>query len=121
MMYVISKGVNENVISISAHGNVTHEDYAQVLIPAVDEKIKAHGKVRLLYHLGSDVTGCDIEAVWDDARTGVQHFTAFEKIAVVTDIAWIKAAVQTFGIFKTRPVKIFSNVEIVEATSWINT
>ena len=120
MIEIINKGFNENVIALSAHGKVTHADYKLVLIPAVDEKIKAHGKVRLLYHVGSDVTGCEIKAVWDDACTGIQHFTAFEKIAVVTNISWLRVAVETFGIFKPGPVKIFANGEIIEATSWIN-
>ncbi len=120
MIEVITKGFNDNVIALSAHGKVTHEDYERVLIPTVNEKIKAHGKVRLLYHLGSDVTNFEMEAVWDDARTGMQHFTAFEKIAVVTDFLWIKDAVNIFGIFKPCPVKTFPNDEAGEARLWIN-
>jgi hypothetical protein len=120
MIEVISRGFNQNVIAFSAHGKVTHEDYRLVLIPAVDEKIKAHGKARLFYHLGSDVTGCEVEAVWDDVCTGLQNFTAFEKIAVVTNIRWLRFAVKAFGIFKPSPVKTFPNGNIIEATSWIN-
>ena len=121
MIEVITKGMNANVIAFSAHGKVTHEDYAQVLIPTVNEMVKQYGKVRLFYHLGCDVTGYEIKALCDDSRIGIQQFTAFEKIAVITDIIWLKDAVKIFGVIKPCPVKTFSNAEISTANDWINT
>ena len=120
MIEVITDGMNANVIAFSAHGKVTHDDYVQVLIPTVNDMIAKHGKVRLFYHLGKDVTGYEIEAIWDDARSGIRHFSAFEKIAVITDIVWLKDAVKIFAVIKPCPVKTFPNAEIVTANDWIN-
>lgn len=121
MIEIIDKGMNENVVAVSARGKVTHEDYTNVLIPEVEQKIGGNAKVRLFYHLGEEVTGFELGALWDDARTGLQHFTAFEKIAVVTDITWIKDAIIIFGFFKPCPVRTFPNSELEEAAAWINT
>ena len=79
MIELISEGLRGNVVGLAAHGKVSHKDYQLVVIPAVEEKIKMHGKVRLLFQLGNDFTGYTAEAIWDDAKIGLQHLTAFEK------------------------------------------
>jgi hypothetical protein len=121
MIEVIDKGMNANVIALSAYGKVTHQDYVRVLIPAVEEKIRTNDKIRLFYHLGEGITGFDLEAIWDDARTGLKHFSAFEKIAVVTDIVPLRDAIKVFRVFRGCPVQVYSNEDFAEAASWINT
>ena len=44
----------EHVIGFTAKGKVTGEDYASVLIPAIEEKLKKHSKINFLYHMGKD-------------------------------------------------------------------
>ena len=78
MIKIISDLPN-NVLGFESSGTVTGEDYETVLIPAVEEKLKAFPKVRLLYHLGSEFTGYDMEAMWDDAKIGFKHLKAWEK------------------------------------------
>ena len=48
-----------NVAGFTARGKVTGEDYEKVLIPIIEEKLKDHSKIRLLYHLDEGVTGLD--------------------------------------------------------------
>jgi hypothetical protein len=55
-------------------------------VPAIDERLKVHKKVRLLYQLGEDFTGYKAEAIFDDAGLGVGHLTAFERFAVSTHV-----------------------------------
>jgi hypothetical protein len=120
MIEPITEGMRGNVVALKALGKVTHEDYAQVVIPAIEEKISAHGKIRFFYHLGEDFTGYSAEAIWDDAKIGVHHLTAFEKIAVVTNVSWIREAVRLFGVFVPCPVRVFSIENLPVAVAWIN-
>jgi hypothetical protein len=120
MIEVISEGMRGNVVALSAHGRVSHGDYTKVVVPNVEAKIKAYGKVRLLFHLGEDFTGYTAEAIWDDAKIGIHHLTAFEKIAVITNVPWVKEAVRFFGVFVPCPVKIFSNEDLPAAAAWVN-
>ena len=120
MIEQIIKGMRENVVALAAHGKVSHQDYLKVVIPAVEEKIRIHAKVRLFFHLGEDFTGYSAEAIWDDTKIGLQHLTAFEKIAVVTNVAWVKESVRLFGIFVSCPVRVFPNEEYAGAASWVN-
>jgi len=109
----------DNVLAITASDNVTGDDYDSIIIPAIDAKVKAHGKIRMLYHLGPDFTGFDAAAMWDDAATGFKHFTDFEKIAFVSDVDWINHMVSAFGFMMPCPVKVFSGNRLSEAGEWI--
>ena len=113
-------GLPDNVVAVAAHGTVAGDDYETVLIPALDRGLKTHEKVRLLYHLGSDFTGFTAAALWDDTKVGIRHLTAFEKIAVVTDVSWIVDAVKVFGFFIPCPVKVFGNDRLDDAKAWIS-
>jgi len=97
MIELITEGMKGNVVALTTHGKVSHEDREQVLIPAIEEKIKKFAKIRLFYHTGNDFTGYGAKAIWDDAKIAVQHSTAFERVAVVTDIFWVKETVGFFG------------------------
>ncbi len=109
----------DNVLAITASNNVTGKDYESVIIPAIEAKVEAHGKIRLLYHLGRDFTGFDAAAMWEDATTGLKHFTDFEKIAFVSDVDWINHTVSAFGFMIPCPVKVFSGRQLSEAGDWI--
>jgi hypothetical protein len=54
-------------------------------------------KIRMLYQLGSTFSGFTSGAMWDDAKLGITHRKSWEKIAIVTDVGWIKSAI---GVFK---------------------
>lgn len=102
-----------------AKGEVTGTDYETVLIPAVEEALATHPKIRLLYHLGEDFTGFDAKAMWDDAKVGLRHFTAWERVAVVSDITWLRGMVTAFSFVMPGQVQIFHNSEIEAAIKWV--
>jgi hypothetical protein len=119
-MIEIISDMPENVVAVTVSGKVTGEDYDKVLIPTLEEKLKKHKKIRLLYHLGIDFSGFTAEAMWDDAKVGIRRLTAFEKIAVVSDVDWIVGAVKVFGFIIPCPVRIFGNEGLHEAKAWVS-
>lgn len=124
-MLEIIEGLADNAVGFSAKGDVTSEDYETVLIPAVEEKLKSHDKIRLLYYLGSEFSRFEAGAMWDDAKVGLTHITEWEKIAIVTDVNWIQQAGKIFGLaIETKAVpgdvKVFHNSELEEAKDWIS-
>ncbi len=109
----------DHVLAITASNNISGEDYESIIIPAIEAKVEAHGKIRMLYHLGPDFTGFDAAAMWEDATTGLKHFNDFEKIAFVSDVDWINHMVSAFGFMIPCPVKVFSERKLSEASDWI--
>ena len=118
-MIEITSGMPDNVLAVTAHGMVTAQDYENVLLPAVDEALKRHSKIRFLFRTGKDFSGYTAGAMWDDAKLGVRHLTAFEKIAVVSDVPWLVQTVRFFGFLVPCPVKIFSGEKLGDAEAWI--
>lgn len=118
-MIEIMEGMPENIVAVSAGEKVTGEDYDNVLIPAIEDKLRKHGKIRVLYMLGPDFTGFTAEAMWDDAKIGIKHLTSYEKVAVVSDVSWVVNATKFFSFIMPCPVKTFSNEKLSEAKNWI--
>jgi len=109
----------DNAIGFSAKGDVTSEDYETILIPAVEAKLKEYGKIRLLYHLGPEFKSYKAGAMWDDTKVGLQHLTSWERIALVTDVEWIRAMAKVFGFMMHCHFKIYHNDQLAEAEAWI--
>jgi len=109
----------DNAIGFTAKGTVTAEDYESILIPAVEALFARHDKVRFLYHLGEEFSGFEAAAMWDDTKLGFKHLAHWERMAVVTDVDWIRAALKVFGVAIPGHVRVFHNRELAEATQWV--
>jgi len=110
----------DNVLGFTAKGTVTADDYESVIIPAVEELFSRNKKVRFLYHLGKDFAGFEVGAMWDDAKLGLKHLTGWERVAVVSDMDWIRGAMRVFGIAIPGHVRVFRNSELSDAVQWIS-
>ncbi len=109
----------DNVLGFTAKGKVTASDYEKVVIPAVEEHFSRRGKARFLYHLGPEFSGFEAAAMWDDTKLGLKHLTGWERMAVVTDVDWIRASVKIFGLAMPGHIRVFRNDELAEAKRWI--
>lgn len=108
-----------DVVAVVASGQVTGDDYETVLVPAIEERLKTHEKIRLLYQFGPEFKKFTTTALWDDAKVGFHHLTDFERIAVVADVGWIITMIK--GIARTMPcdIRTFANHELDQASHWI--
>lgn len=109
----------DNVLGFAAKGKVTASDYESFIIPAVEALFSRQGKVRFLYHLGEDFSGFEAAAMWDDTKLGLKHLGGWERMAVVSDVEWVRAAVKIFGLAIPGEIRVFHNSELGEAKRWI--
>ncbi len=110
-----------NIVCLQATGKLTHDDYQQVLIPRLEQVIKEHGKARILFAMGEEFHGWELEAMWDDAKFGMKHRTDFEKLAVVGSPKWLEWATKIAAIVVSGEVRTFPPGQLAEAQSWIKT
>lgn len=59
-------------------------------------------------------------AVWEDFKVGMEHLTRWERVAVVTDVEWIKHTMRFFGFLLAGPIRIFPASEAAQAREWIS-
>ncbi len=118
-MFELEQVTDSNILIVTAKGRVTDDDYEDILIPAMDSTLEKYGKVRILIQLGGDFDSIEGDAVWEDTKVGMKHFTSFEKCAIVSDKKWIRRSIKVFGFLVPGEVKLFANKQLAEAREWI--
>ena len=104
------------VIGYEVAGKLVAEDYRDILLPAI-EKAAHEGEVRIVIVIPG-FEGFSGGALWQDLKMGVEHWRAWKRIAVVTDVEWIIQGTNWFGWMTPGDVKQFPMSERVAAISW---
>jgi len=118
-MIEVMKGFPEHVVALKYSGHVTKGDYERILIPAVENALKLHGKLRLLFRVGPEFELIEPGAVLEDIKVGFAHLSHWERVAVVTDVGWLKGAVRAFAFLIPGQIKFFSLSDTETAYRWI--
>lgn len=116
------EGMPEGTLGFSAKGELTREEYKQVLLPAMRGAVES-GEVRLLFELGPEFERMAGGAMAEDAKAGVElgvgHHAAWKRFAVVTDIDWVHHAISLFGWIAPGEVKLFEHAQLDDAKAWV--
>jgi hypothetical protein len=116
MIQVISN-MPVGTIGLRASGNVSEEDYRDVLVPTINAAME-QGKVRLLYVL-EDEAGYKPGAVWADTKMWFKNLKGWERVAIVSDADWLENAVKAFGWLMPGEVKVFESDDVRDAKQWL--
>jgi hypothetical protein len=114
-MLELIEGLPKNVVGIVAKGRVTLQDCRDVLMPAIRQSRKRHAKIRLYYELNSRFPG----AAWDDLDLGLEHVSCCERVAIVTDIGWVRLTVKAVRFLIPSEIRVFAGVQAEEGLAWI--
>lgn len=117
--FTLIEGLPEDVLGISAAGEITARDYADTLAPLIRARLKTRPRLKLLYRLGPDFGGYSAGAVLSDARFGMTHWNDFSQVAIVTDVDWIARSVRLFAPLIPGEVRVFANAEFDAAKAWL--
>jgi hypothetical protein len=113
------EGFPDHVVAVAGKGQVTKKDYDEVLVPAVESAFKKQQKIRFYYELGPEFSGIDAGAAWQDFKEGVRHFFQWERMALVTDVDWIRRTINGFGVFMPGELRVFPYAERAAARAWV--
>lgn len=112
----------EGVLGFRFSGEVSRSDYDGTLIPALREAVEGGEGIRCVCELGSDFEGYEAGAIWEDLKTGAElgvgHHTAWKRIALVTDVDWIRRLTALFGWMTPGELKLFATGELEAAKEW---
>jgi len=114
-MLELVEGLPKNVVGIAASGRVTMQDCRDVLVPAIEKSLKRHDKIRLYYELNSRFPG----SAWDDLDLGLEHASSCERVAIVTDIGWVRLTVKAVRFLIPAKIRVFSTEQTEEGRAWI--
>ena len=105
------------VIGFETSGKIRAEDYRDVVLPAIERAAKT-GEVRFLIVMPK-FEGMSGGAVWHDLKVGIEHFGAWKRIALVTDVDWMAHMTSFFGWMTPGETKTFTLAERDQAIAWV--
>jgi hypothetical protein len=109
----------DDVLAFACRGTVTKADYDTVLVPAVTRALRGRDKIKLYYEIATDFEDMSPGAMWEDFVTGVEHRTQWDRVALLTDVEWMKKSTWLFRFLIPCPMKVFPTSESAEARKWI--
>jgi hypothetical protein len=102
-MLELIDGLPGNIVGIAVSGRLTMQDCQDVLVPAMQKSLKRHEKIRLYYELNSRFPG----AAWDELDLGLEHASRCERVAIVTDIGWVRLTVKALRFLIPSEIRVF--------------
>jgi stage II sporulation SpoAA-like protein len=113
----------ESTLGMRAWGEVTGGDYTDVLLPALHKAVEDSGEIRLLFQIGPDferfTAGMMATDITQGLGFGVKHWSAWKRMAVVTDVEWLRNAMQMFGWMTPGEARLFALDEVQQAKDWV--
>lgn len=112
-------GFPDDVVAIQLKGIITGKAYADKLVPLIDAKLEKHDHIKCLIVVDEAFISYTAGAAWDDMMLGIRHWNRFERIAVVTDIGWLRVSMRVFAPLIPAEFKLFELAQLDEAKGWI--
>jgi SpoIIAA-like len=110
-------------VGLRVWGEVTGADYTGVLLPAVRKAAEEDGDIRLVFEAGPDFQRFSASMIAADTTKGlgfgVKHWSAWKRMAVVTDVEWLRHAMQMLGWMTPGEARLFSLDELQQAKDWV--
>jgi hypothetical protein len=112
----------EGTLGFRSTGALTADDYRDTMIPPLHELVESGRPIRLLFEIGHDFQETPGGA-WEDIKSGVAlgigHHSAWERMALVSDLAWTQHAVKLLGWMSPGELRAFPSSELEEAKRWV--
>ncbi|MBE8721242.1 SpoIIAA family protein [Sphingobacterium pedocola] len=108
----------ENLIGFEAKGEVTADDFKNVVIPKVTAFIDRHDKINYMLVLNTDVSNFTTGAWLQDAWLGLKDLAKWNRAAIVSDNDTIKKITEVFTKVMPGEFKIFEHNRYNEAVQW---
>ena len=116
MIATIETGLPK-VVGVKLSGKLHDDDYRR-FVPMIESLLTAEGQVRLFVQF-EDFQGWDMHAAWDDFKFALQHYSDFERIAMVGDRRWEQWLASVCKPFTKAKVKYFDHSEVDAAWNWL--
>ncbi len=118
-MIEVLNDVASNVAGFKARGEVTKEDYENVVVPQVESKLANVGKIHFLLYLDTDVSNYTAGAWFEDFLIGLKHFTKWHRMAIVSDQEGVREVTDLFSFIAPGEAKGFTKNEYEAAKTWV--
>jgi hypothetical protein len=57
--------------------------------------------------------------MWDDVMLGMRHISGWDRVALVTDVPWLRTTAKATRFLVPADFRLFALAELEQAASWI--
>ncbi|MCK7556274.1 STAS/SEC14 domain-containing protein [Chitinophaga sedimenti] len=109
-----------HVAAYRASGSVSQEEYQQVVMQRVEQVADIYGKINFLVLLDTDFSNYSIGALLKYLYISFRHFFKWERMAIVSEEAWVRRAYDMLSPLVHGEVRGFKHEELAEAKQWVS-
>ena len=109
-----------HVAAYRASGKVHKEEYEKVVMHRVDEVAEQYGKINFLVRLETDMDNYSFAAFLDYLKVSFEHFTKWNRMAIVSDEAWLRMAYDALSVVVPGKIKGYKLNEYEAAKQWVS-
>jgi len=117
-MISIINDAPENVAAFNATGEITKEDFENLVIPYVKTKVEEFGELNYLLNLDTDLGNFTAGAWLQDAFLGIKNITKWNRAAIVTDKEGVQNFTDIFSVVMPGEFKSFPKENLYNALYW---
>ena len=117
-MITIINDAPENVAAFNATGDVTKEDFENLVIPYVKNKVEQFDELNYLLYLDTDLSNFTMGAWLQDALLGIKNLSKWNRCAIVTDKEGVQNFTDIFSVLMPGEFKSFPKENLYNALYW---
>lgn len=117
-MITILNDAPENVAAFNATGEVTKEDFENLVIPYVKNKVEQFDELNYLLYLDTDLSNFTMGAWLQDSLLGIKNITKWNRAAIVTDEEGVQNFTDIFSVLMPGEFKSFPKENLYNALYW---
>jgi len=117
-MISIINDAPENVAAFNATGEITREDFENLVIPHVKNKVEQFDELNYLLYLDTDLDNFTMGAWLQDALLGIKNITKWNRAAIVTDKEGVQNFTDIFRVLMPGEFKSYPKENLYNALYW---
>lgn len=117
-MITIINDAPENVAAFNATGDVTKEDFENLVVPYVKNKVEKFDELNYLLYLDTDLSNFTMGAWLQDALLGIKNLSKWNRAAIVTDKEGVQNFTDIFSVLMPGEFKSFPKENLYNALYW---
>ena len=112
--------IPDNMVGFVASGEVSKEDFDQVVLPAAKALVNKQGKLNYLMQIDTDLKNFTLGAWAKDMLLGIQQFGKWNRCAIASDSSTIKKVTDVVSVLVPGEFQGFEKSDLSKAIAWVS-
>lgn len=109
-----------HVAAYKASGAISKEEYESIVMTRVNEVAAHHNKINFLVQLQTGMENYSIGAFIDYVKVSFEHFTQWNRMAIVTDQQWVRRAYDALSYIVHGEIRTYELKDLDIAKEWVS-